>query len=117
MGGAARLFNHDRNDGREAGRRVEARHARAGRFELPEQSVFKEVVKPERIVYSHGGGRENGPGAQLLVSTWTFEEVGEDTTRLTMRLVFATPEERDFVVKEFGALEGGKQTLTRLASI
>jgi uncharacterized protein YndB with AHSA1/START domain len=32
-----------------------------------------------------------------------------------MRLVFETPEDRDFVVNEFGAIEGGKQTLGRLA--
>src|ERR1700692_2235471 len=29
----------------------------------PNKSVFKEVVEEERIVYSHGGCREHGPGA------------------------------------------------------
>ena len=80
----------------------------------PNKSIFKEVVKPERIVYSHGGGREGGPGASF-VSTWTFEVVGDGKTKLTMRRVFASPEARDFVVKEFGAIEGGKQTLERLS--
>lgn len=80
----------------------------------PNKSVFKEVVPPERIVYLHGGGREGGPGASF-VATWTFEVVAPGKTRLTMRLVFASPEDRDFVVKEFGALEGGKQTLERLS--
>jgi hypothetical protein len=32
-----------------------------------------------------------------------------------MRLVFDTPAERDRVVNEYGAVEGGKQTLQRLA--
>ncbi len=32
-----------------------------------------------------------------------------------MRSTFPTKEARDFVVKEFGAIEGGKQTLARLA--
>jgi hypothetical protein len=32
-----------------------------------------------------------------------------------MRAVFPTPAERDRVVKEYGAIEGGKQTLERLA--
>jgi uncharacterized protein YndB with AHSA1/START domain len=79
----------------------------------PNKSIFKEVVKPERIVYSHGGGREDGPGASF-VATWTFEELGEKKTKLTIRMAFPTPEARDFVTKEFGAIEGGKQTLERL---
>jgi uncharacterized protein YndB with AHSA1/START domain len=80
----------------------------------PNKSVFKEVVKPERIVYSHGGGREGGPGAHF-VATWTFETVATGKTRVTMRSVFASAKNRDFVVREFGAIEGGKQTLERLA--
>lgn len=80
----------------------------------PNKSIFKEVVKPERLVYSHAGGREHGPGASF-VATWTFEEAGAGQTKLTMRSVFKSAAERDFVVKEFGALEGGKQTLERLA--
>ena len=79
----------------------------------PNKSVFKEVVKPERIVFSHGGGREGGPGASF-VSTWTFDAVAAAKTRVTIRMVFPSSSDRDFVVKEFGAIEGGKQTLERL---
>jgi uncharacterized protein YndB with AHSA1/START domain len=79
----------------------------------PNSSIFHEIVEPERIVFSHGGGRENGPGAHFL-STWTFEATG-DQTRVTMRLLFDTPEEREMVIREFGAVEGGKQTFERLA--
>jgi uncharacterized protein YndB with AHSA1/START domain len=78
----------------------------------PNTSVFKEVVKPERIVYSHGGGKEDGPGVSFE-ATWTFEAVG-DKTRLTGRSVFSTAAMRELVVKEYGAIEGGKQTLARL---
>jgi uncharacterized protein YndB with AHSA1/START domain len=81
--------------------------------DYPNSSVFKEVVKPERIVYTHGGGREGGPGASF-VATWTFEAIG-DQTRLTIRMVFATAADRDLVVREYGAVEGAKQTLGRLA--
>ena len=81
--------------------------------EYPNMSVFQEVVKPERIVFSHGGAKKGGPGANF-VSTWTFEDVG-GKTRLTVRMVFATAEERDAVVRNFNAVEGGKQTLERLA--
>lgn len=80
--------------------------------DYPNKSVFKEVVKPERIVYSHGGGRKGDKGVSFE-ATWTFEEQG-DKTRLTGRMVFATAEARDHVVKAYGAIEGGKQTLGRL---
>jgi uncharacterized protein YndB with AHSA1/START domain len=80
----------------------------------PNKSIFKEVVKPERIVYSHGGGREGGKGAHFIAA-WTFEELAPNKTRLTGRLVFPSAEDRDFVVKEYGAVEGGQQTLARLA--
>jgi uncharacterized protein YndB with AHSA1/START domain len=81
--------------------------------DYPNSSVFKEVVKPERIVFSHGGGKKGGPGAHFT-ATWTFEVQG-DKTRVTIRMVFDSPADRDVVVKEYGAIEGGKQTLGRLA--
>src|SRR3984957_17931802 len=79
----------------------------------PNKSVFKEIVKPEKIIYSHGGKRENGPGVSF-VSTWTFDSIETNKTKVTIRMVFPSAAERDFVVKEFGAIEGGKQTLERL---
>lgn len=78
----------------------------------PGESVFAEVIKYERIVFSHSGGKEGGPGANFK-STWTFEVEG-DQTKVTIRMVFDSAEARELVVKEFGAIEGGKQTLARL---
>ncbi len=80
----------------------------------PNKSTFKEIVPLERITFSHGGGREEGPGA-TFTATWTFETVDGGKTRLTGRMVFPSKDARDFVVKEFGAIEGGKQTLERAA--
>jgi uncharacterized protein YndB with AHSA1/START domain len=79
----------------------------------PNHSVFQEIVKPARIVFRHGGKREGGPGISF-VSTWSFEALAADKTRVTIRMVFPSAAERDLVVKEFGAIEGGKQTLERL---
>lgn len=79
--------------------------------DYPNRIDYLEVVKPERLVYDHGGGRE-GESADFRV-TVTFETRGS-RTQLTMRLVFPTPEARDFVVREYGAIEGGKQTLNHL---
>lgn len=79
----------------------------------PNESIFKEVVKPERLVFTHGGKREGGPGVSF-VATWTFATVAEGKTQVTIRMVFPSAANRDLVVKEFGAIEGGKQTLERL---
>ena len=82
--------------------------------DYPNKSVFHEVVKPERIVYTHGGGRKGDRGVSFL-STWTFEELDGRRTRVTMRAVFPSAADRDRVVRDYGAIEGGRQTLARLA--
>jgi uncharacterized protein YndB with AHSA1/START domain len=79
----------------------------------PNKSIFKEIVKPERIVFSHGGKRENGPGVSFE-SRWTFDLIEINKTKVSIRMVFPSAAERDFVVKEFGAIEGGRQTLEKL---
>ena len=79
--------------------------------DYPNSSVFKEVVKPERIVFSHGGGREDGPGVSFI-ATWTFEGLG-GRTRVTMRGEFPTVEARDTAIREYNAAEGGNQTIDR----
>jgi uncharacterized protein YndB with AHSA1/START domain len=81
--------------------------------EYPNRIVFKEVTRPERIVYTHRGSRKDRPGVRFE-STWTFEAVAGRKTRLTIRTVFATAADRERVVREFGALEGAHQTLGRL---
>ena len=82
--------------------------------DYPNKSVFREVVKPERIVYTHGGGRPGDRGV-TFVATWTFEALGAKQTRVTMRAVFPSAADRDRVVRDYGAIEGGRQTLARLA--
>lgn len=79
----------------------------------PNENHFKEITRPERIVFSLSGKREGGPGTSF-VSTWTFEALGHGKTQVTIRMVFPSTADRDFVVKEFNALEGGNQTLDRL---
>ncbi len=71
---------------------------------------YREIVKPTRIVYAHRGD-ENDP--IHFVTTATFDDAG-GKTRVTMRAVFPSAEARDFVVKNFHAVEGGNQTLDRL---
>jgi uncharacterized protein YndB with AHSA1/START domain len=68
--------------------------------------VYIEIVKPERLVYSH----VSAPHFQMTV---IFEEQGAKT-KVTARMVFESATLRDNVVKQFGAIEGLKQTLERL---
>jgi uncharacterized protein YndB with AHSA1/START domain len=68
-------------------------------------------VKPEKLVYLHDAGKDNDP--QEFQAFITFEAIGQQT-KVTLRSVFKTKEARDFVVKEFGALEGAKQHLGNL---
>jgi len=84
--------------------------------EYPNKSIFTEVVKPERLVYLHGGGKKGGPQVQFVMN-WTLDAVGEGKTKLTIRQVYESVAERDKVAHEFGAIEGGKQTLARLAEL
>lgn len=72
--------------------------------------VYIEIVKPERLVYTHGADEDADPG-QFHV-TVTFAEQG-GRTKLTMRSLFPSAAERDRVVA-FGAIEGGNQTLDSL---
>lgn len=73
--------------------------------------VYEEIVRPERLVYQHSSDQEDDPG-QFQVTVTFGEE--DDKTRLTMRMLFQSTAEREKNV-EFGAIEGGKQTLDRLA--
>ena len=73
---------------------------------------YIEVVKPERLVYSHGG--EGDDESVNFHVTVTFED-HDGKTQLTMRSVFPSAEERDRVEREYGAVEGAHQTLARLA--
>lgn len=68
--------------------------------------VFREIVRPKRIAYSH-------------ISTPPFEATATFTerngkTEVTMKGVWETVELRDRVVKQFGAVEGMQQTMDRL---
>jgi uncharacterized protein YndB with AHSA1/START domain len=81
--------------------------------DYPNKSVFTEVVKPERIVFSHTGSRKGAKGV-YKVMIWTFEAEGKKT-KVTIRQIYQTAADRDLIVKEYNAIEGGKQTLGRLA--
>ncbi len=74
--------------------------------------MITDVQRPEVIAYFNRGGREGSEDVEFQ-STVTFEEIGREKTRLTIRMEFASAEERDENVRTYGAIEGGRQTLNR----
>jgi uncharacterized protein YndB with AHSA1/START domain len=74
--------------------------------------TWDEIARPERLAYRHGG--DEGVEPVKFRTVVTFEEVG-GKTRLTLRAVFPSADERDRVVRDYGAEEGAKQTVARLA--
>jgi len=79
--------------------------------DYPNRIVYREIVKPQRLVYDHA---EDKPDPVVdFRTTVTFEELGSGRTKVTLRALFATAADRDARLK-FGVLEGGKQTLARM---
>ncbi|MEO6596291.1 MAG: SRPBCC family protein [Planctomycetota bacterium] len=77
--------------------------------------TYLEIAEPARIVYRHGG--ENDVEPVNFQTTVTFDDVPGPTprTKVTMRAVFPSSRAREFVIREYNAVEGGKQCITRLA--
>jgi uncharacterized protein YndB with AHSA1/START domain len=73
---------------------------------------WTEIVPPERIALVHGETRGD-PNAFESILTFTPEG---GATRIEMRTVFPTKAFRDEVVEKYRAIEGGRQTLGKLAA-
>ena len=73
---------------------------------------YAEIVPPERIALLHGESRGDPNAFESVI---TFEPDGA-ATRIEMRTVFPTKELRDEVVEKYHAIEGGQQTLSKLAA-
>ena len=74
--------------------------------------VFVEVVEPRLLVYQH----EPEPGTEPVnfQTTVAFAEQGEKTL-VTLHMLFPTAAVHELVVTHYHAIEGGQQTLGRLA--
>ena len=106
-GGDLTAFRHHPRDGFKPGgvwRFV--LHGPDGR-DYQNKVVYVEIVEPERLVYDH----VSGPQFRMTV---TFADQGGKTI-ITAQMLFDSAALRDKTVKEFGALEGLKQTIGRLS--
>ena len=81
--------------------------------DYPNKIVFTEIVAPERIEFDHSGDGDTIETDHRFHSTITMEEEG-DATKVTLHSIFETEKDYEFAAK-FGAIEGGMQTLGRLA--
>jgi uncharacterized protein YndB with AHSA1/START domain len=77
----------------------------------PNYVVWKEIVRPERIVWLYGTKKDD-PNTVETILTLT-EQAG--STEATLRLVFGSKEARDQAAK-YNAADGAKQSLDRLAA-
>jgi uncharacterized protein YndB with AHSA1/START domain len=75
------------------------------------RQTFDVIEPPARIVCHHGGDDVEPASHETRITL----EAEDDKTRLTWRLVFASIAERDRIAREYGAVEGGQQTVARLA--
>lgn len=78
--------------------------------EYPNLVRYSEVVAPELLAYDHGEDERN---RLCFHGRITLEAVEAERTRITLRLLFPTMEARQRAA-DFGAVEGGHQTLERL---
>jgi uncharacterized protein YndB with AHSA1/START domain len=72
---------------------------------------YLEIDAPRRIVWDQGDQVGTAPWFRTTI---TFDAVPEGT-HLVLQSVFPTKAARDHNVEEYHAVEGGKQTLERLA--
>jgi uncharacterized protein YndB with AHSA1/START domain len=77
--------------------------------------TYLDVVEPQHLTYRHGGDKDVEP-VKFQV-TVTFEPIGAngEQTHLTMRSIFPSNRAREFVIREYNAIEGGRQTVERLS--
>jgi uncharacterized protein YndB with AHSA1/START domain len=80
--------------------------------DYPEWIRWTEIAPPERIALLHGEFRDD-PNAFASVLTFAPDRAA---TRLEMRTVFPTKEMRDQLVEKYRVVEGGQQTLSKLAA-
>jgi uncharacterized protein YndB with AHSA1/START domain len=79
--------------------------------DYPNKIVFLEVIPHEKLVYKHSDDTET-ESVNFHV-TITLENMGSKTG-FTLRSVFESAAELERVNKEYGAIEGAKQHVSRL---
>src|SRR5215212_12021689 len=74
--------------------------------------TWTQIAPPERIAFLHG---ESHDDPDAFESVLTFQPDGAGT-RIELRTVFPSTQARDLAIEKSHAIEGGKQTLSKLAA-
>lgn len=82
------------------------------RTDYPNRVIFREIVPPSRLVYENGWDLPGAPLDFKAVLTLVTER---KKTRLSLHMTFYDAEAFRMAVERYGVLEGGTQTLDRLA--
>lgn len=101
-------------DFREGGEWIFTMHGPDG-TNFPNRNRWQTIEAPNKIHYLVDGGKEDLEDV-AFECTVTFEDHAEGTL-ITLSHLFSTKEGRDLVVREYGAIEGGHQTLARLEAL
>lgn len=76
---------------------------------FPNLITYTEISPIDLLAYDHG----DWDNPKWFRGSMSFADT-EDGTTVTIRLIFPSKEERDRSVEQYGAIEGGKQTLAKL---
>jgi uncharacterized protein YndB with AHSA1/START domain len=76
--------------------------------------TYLEVDEPHRLTYKHGGDQELEPVNFQVIVTLEPAGMNGERTLFTMRSIFPSNQAREFVIREYNVLEGGKQNAERL---
>jgi uncharacterized protein YndB with AHSA1/START domain len=81
--------------------------------DYPNRIVFREIDPPARIVYENGWDLPGVPLDFTVVVTFAPEE---EKTRFSLHMTFRDAEALRAAVERYGVMQGGTQTLDRLAT-
>ncbi len=79
----------------------------------PNRVIYRKIIPPSFLAVDHDGGEGGSPDHAFKNEIELFDE--GNATRMEMRLIAKSMGQRDGLVS-FGATEGGKQNLDRLAA-
>lgn len=79
--------------------------------DYPNRVVYTKLDRPSGFAYDHG---TSAAEPRLFRATGTLVDLGGGKTELTLRMIWDTQAERDFMEQKYGAREGGEQMLGRL---
>jgi uncharacterized protein YndB with AHSA1/START domain len=80
-------------------------------IDYPNTYIFNKVDRPSQLIYTNEGSKQFGLAP--FQSVMDFESMGSKT-KVTLKMRFVSAEEKEKHVKQFHAVEGSRELLSRL---